>query len=265
MNDFRDALEQLARDAEVYGDLDAAIEQEAADGRRRRATTALVAVAASVVLAVGVVATIRPDDRDAPVGPTDQPSSVAPSPPLEEGAVTPGRHVGDFGDFDAEVTVPDGWWWSGEYLVRASLAGTRAPDGASLVMLRTGTRLGLYTDPCQPSRAENPDVEVGPGVDDFVDAVVAEGVLDVSTPTDVSVDGHRGRFFELRAPSRLGDCVWRPWSPGLFAQGPANAWDVWVLDVDGRRVLVVASRFPGTPAGIRGELRRMVESVHFLP
>lgn len=205
---------------------------------------------------------IPADDPDGRVGPSGEPSGD-PS-PLGEGPVTPGRHTITFQGVRAEVTVPDGWYSAEGYLTRDTGSGANDPDGASLVPLAPRDDLGLYTDPCRPGTRENPDVEVGPAVDDFVAAVVAEGVLDVSTPTDVSIDGHDGRFFELRAPSRLGECVWRPWSPGIYAQGDANRWDVWVLDVDGRRVVVVASRFPGTPARIRGEMRRMVASLHFL-
>jgi len=37
--------------------------------------------------------------------------------------------------------------------------------------------------------------------------------------------------------------------------------DIWVVDVDGLRVFIVAQQFPVTPADIKAELRQMVESI----
>ena len=36
------------------------------------------------------------------------------------------------------------------------------------------------------------------------------------------------------------------WEPGIYAQGPNHLWHIWVLDVDGVRVLVRTDSFPGT-------------------
>ena len=71
-----------------------------------------------------------------------------------------------------------------------------------------------------------------------------------------------------RVPAKHLDIAcenWRPWDPGFYAQGPDNLWDVWVMDVDGFRVLVVAQHFPGTPAEVGTQLRAMAESIRFAP
>jgi hypothetical protein len=57
---------------------------------------------------------------------------------------------------------------------------------------------------------------------------------------------------------------WRPWDPGFYAQGPTNIWEVWVLNVDGHRVVIVADCFPGTSARTITALREVVKSIRFL-
>ena len=73
-----------------------------------------------------------------------------------------------------------------------------------------------------------------------------------------------GRYFTLQGPADLSKCEeWRPWDPGFYAQGPSNIWEVWVLDVDGHRVLIVADYFPGTSESTIAQLKQMVKSIRF--
>ena len=225
----------------------------------------------------------------APATPTAaaQPSaSVPPSnlPVLTDGPITPGRyryvlegecedprdcppHATPLPPLPIEIIVPAGWEaiFGGLVILPAGL-GTEGPEGAGLVLGWTNWWVGLNSDPCLPVAHVPPDIPVGPTVDDFVDAVVAHAGLEVSEPTDVELGGFSGRFLSLTGPSDIDDCDnWRPWDPGFFVQGPDNLWDIWVIDVDGFRVLIIAEYFAGTPAEVKGELREMVESIRFLP
>ena len=177
-----------------------------------------------------------------------------------------------------ELTVPDGWGAATEYqLIHPAIAdgadsslATEGPDGAGLVLGWATVWVGLNSDPCvpigHPTGHLTPDISVGSTVDDFVDAVVAHPTLEVSEPTDVTVGGHDGLSFTLTAPSDLSGCdFWRPWDPGIYAQGPGNVWDVWALDIDGIRFVIVAQHFAETPVEIRRELREMVDSMTFAP
>ena len=174
-----------------------------------------------------------------------------------------------------DVTVPAGWEGAAGYGlihpessvdVDEANGPTTGPDGAGLVLGWTNYWVGLNSDPCTPKGSEDahqvPDIAVGPTVDDFVDAVVAHPSLDVTEPTEVTLGGRRARFFTLAAPSDLSACQWwRPWDPSIYAQGPDNRWDVWVVDVDGFRVVILAQLFPQTPAKVQTQLREMVESI----
>lgn len=212
-------------------------------------------------------------------------------PPLEDGPIGPGRYrfvlrpecADDLLDCAAggssapplgiDVTVPDeGWEASLEFLlISPSIpAGTGAPDGGALVLGWTTAWVGLNSDPCipigQPGGHKDPDITVGPTVDDFVQAVQAHPAIEITEPSDVRLGDHEGRFFTLTAPTDLSGCDnWRPWDPGFYAQGPDNVWDVWVMDVDGFRVLIVAHHFPGTTDKVRTQLREMAESIRFAP
>jgi hypothetical protein len=116
-----------------------------------------------------------------------------------------------------------------------------------------------------PVSHKTPDIPVGPTVEDFVDATLAHPLLEVSEPVDAEVGGYRGRYLTLIAPSDISDCDnWRPWEPGIFAQGPGNIWNLWIIDVDGLRMVLLAREFPGTPEEDKAEHREVVESIWFL-
>ena len=167
-----------------------------------------------------------------------------------------------------EVTVPAGYSALGGFpvIARDTASGTGGPDGGALVLGWTNYPVGLNSDPCLPTDHVIPDIRFGPTVDEFVDAVLAHPELDITEPRDVELGGHRGQFFSLTGPSEITGCNnWRPWDPGFFVQGPDNHWDVWVIDVDGFRVLIVTEYFPGTPETVKTELREMVDSIKFVP
>jgi len=165
-----------------------------------------------------------------------------------------------------ELTVQAGWQAMVDFhlIAPAPVRETGVPNDAGLILGWTNFHVGLNSDPCLSASHELPDIPVGPTVDDFVDAVTTHPDLDITEPADVELGGYSGRFLTLTGPSDISDCDnWRPWDPGFFVQGPDNIWDVWVIDVDGFRVLVVSQYFPETDDDIKAELREMVESIRF--
>jgi len=167
-----------------------------------------------------------------------------------------------------ELTVPSGWVAANDFYLISPADGRElgAPNQSALVMGWTNFWVGLNSEPCSQISHQRTDIEVGPSVDDFVEAVVAHPTLDISEPTDVTLGGYSGRFFSLAGPADLSGCEeWRPWDPGFFAQGPDNLWDVWVMDVDGFRILIVTHQFPETPPDVKADLRQIVESIRFVP
>lgn len=215
---------------------------------------------------------------------TSSPTSAVPTgvPELQGGAVTPGRYrfaVLNTCDVDCpadkkpalpalEVTVPAGWTAAPEIVSLFPVAGrdTASPNDPALTLGWTNWWVRLNSQPCSQVSHQKPDTPVGPTVDDFVDAVVAHPLIDTTQPRPVKLGKYGGTFFSLLGPKDLDDCYeWRPWEPAPYVQGPANRWDLWVMDVEGVRVVIMTQYFAQTPGAIKAELRAMAESVRFTP
>ena len=155
-------------------------------------------------------------------------------------------------------TVPVGWKGAPRNSVATPTQG--APDGSWLVFERGAS---LYPDPCDTQPP--PSIVVGPTVDDFVNALVAHPKLDVTAPVDVTIGGYRGKYVDLQVPADVSTCVpdqqYWPWEPGFFAQGPGQRWHLWVLDVNGIRVVIHSMDFAATSAQHQAELRSIVDSI----
>ena len=239
-------------------------------------------VPTSAVPTVVASATIDPT----PAVTTASGGSAAPSvglPVLTEGPLAPGTYVVPPGRYGwancevpppsgcppepphartmlAEITVPDGGWEAGgEGTIIAS------PRGGALVLRWSGLTTGLHSDPCLPVSHKPTDITVGVTVDDFVDAVVAHPDLQVSEPVDIELGGYPGRFFTLTGPSDISGCDnWRPWEPGL-SQGANDTWNVWVIDVEGLRVILHTEESADMPADVRSDMQQLAESIRFVP
>jgi hypothetical protein len=155
------------------------------------------------------------------------------------------------------IDVPSGW--SGAAPAAVWIAENAAPGGAAV-----GVNFGgdLPRDPCLQTDL----IDTGSTVDGFANAIAAHPVLDATDPVDVSLSGYSGKYIDLRLPADLSSCPeFRPWEPGIYAQGPNHQWHLWILDVAGTRVVVGSMDYPGTSAQHRAELQAMVDSIQIEP
>lgn len=207
-----------------------------------------------------------------------------PPPPLiREGDLRPGTYVAhplpppDDG-LTVTLTVPEGWSALGSSgLVPRGEPGTRPPGGMSIQFIDVTT----LNDPCSWSGSSD-DVTVGPGVADLAEALASQTAYDVSDPVDVTLGGHAGTRVDLVIPSEpfagqtesapgCDDGRFRLWNTSahgegwIYAQGPGNRWETYILAVDGTRLLVVVSDFPGTLPADRAELDAIVDSLVIRP
>jgi hypothetical protein len=162
------------------------------------------------------------------------------------------------------LTVPDGWRsFGGGAVLPVEANSSEGPDGMSLGF---GQVHGLYSDPCEAIGA-TPDIAVGPTVDDLARALAEQAAYEATSPTDVTLGGHSGKRMDLLLPSEgeYEACIthrrFHPWDGSIYAQGLGNRWHLWILDVDGVRMVVQTQDFEATPAQDQAELQAIVDSI----
>ena len=245
----------------------------------------LASFAVAIILIAWTMAGARAVDLAAAASPAPSPGLST----LVDGPITPGRYVVEppavgwaecagwaepcpsepplARTLRFEITIPAGWEAMADTTVIVPDDGSpEGPAGSGLAVGWTTPTAGLHGDPCQQVPHLAPDIRVGPTVDDLVEAVLAHPTLQVTEPVEVEVGGFPGRSFELSAPSDISMCRdWRPFEPGIFAQGPENHWTIWAVDVSGLRMVILAEDFPATPPADHQAIRDMVASLRFLP
>jgi hypothetical protein len=159
------------------------------------------------------------------------------------------------------LTVPEGF----DVPNRPSHSLIFGPNGdTGLVILRGG---GLYSDPCHSTPP--PDIAVGPSVTDFANALADHPDLDVTAPVDVTLAGYAGKYVDLQLPANNSACTpngefW-PFEPGMYAQGASNRWHLYILDVEGTRVVIQVMDYATTSAEKLAQLQSIVDSIKIEP
>lgn len=169
-------------------------------------------------------------------------------------------------------TIPaDGWTGEPAGGILQKNDDVDAPDGAGMIVF-PGFDLYVYGDPCEwaSTRPETPATTV----DEFVTAMSAQALRDASEPADVTVNGHAGKSMTLHVPddARFADCdqglfgswaTWETGSPERYHQDPGQIDKLWVLDVDGKLVVIDIGYYEGTRQEVIDELEAIVESTAF--
>ena len=130
----------------------------------------------------------------------------------------------------------------------------------------------VYADPCHYQGALDPPP--GPSVDDLATTLASLPGLDVTTPADVTVSGYRGKQLTLTAPASFADCTLSPdgsfrvWELPLGATNdlqPGQRDPVWILDVEGQRLVIDAAEQPGMTAEDKAEVQAILDSIRLEP
>jgi hypothetical protein len=198
--------------------------------------------------------------------PTPTPTATPTPPPVLVGdALEPGTYTLVGTDIHATITVPAGWSNLGGWGVQ------KGDDDARMVVGYWSFEQDfahVYTDPCHWSGNEV-DPPVGQTVDDLADALAAQLYRGDGIPTDVTIDGYRGKYVELSVPndadfSTCDEGQFRSWE-GRYHQGPGQIDRVYILGVDGRRVVIIDHHMPAASAADLAEQQAVVDSIDFLP
>jgi hypothetical protein len=194
-----------------------------------------------------------------------------------------GRYLfGPFGKGSVMLSAkgPNGWTgypdWAmdGPEPVRAD-----APHGIGVAFFSAN---GVFTDPCHwdwndTGRSDVADQKVGPSVEDLVTALRANTYYTSTAAKPVTIDGYSGQELVLQMPggsyehcdkddpNDAGGHVFPFSGPGLYAQGPANRWDLYILDVHGTRLISVILSYAKTPQADLNTARNIIRTMDIDP
>jgi hypothetical protein len=168
------------------------------------------------------------------------------------------------------ATVPDGWHtFKGWNVYRP-----RSGESADPVAVQFWDVDQVYGHPCQ---WDGTLFQPGPTVDDLANALVDIPQRNATKPIDVTLDGYAGKYLEWSVPSDMdfskcdadGDehhfesWTGKGWAHNRYHQGPGQVDRLWILDIDGSRIVIDAFSMPSASAEEREELLNVVQSIRF--
>ena len=145
-----------------------------------------------------------------------------------------------------------------------SIAKGGIPDEGGIGLMTITNPVAVFSDACHPTDGFYPGSVAT--VDGFVTALREQqgGWVDVTAPSDISIDGYAGKAFQRTAPAVMSDCTTRdggqdPQVTAVFpswesADGinvgyaPGQIETLWVLDIDGTVVVISTELWPGPSA-----------------
>lgn len=238
-------------------------------------TAKLALAAAAVVVAailgiqfLGAGQNVGGPDLGDPNSPATTPS-LTPRPLPADGELEPGVYSvtrPDWTPVPFSFTVPAGW---------ANRIGfiTKHAGETDEVMLTPWVVTHVYADACQ---WDGTLFEVGGSTDDMAAALAAQGTREVSGPTDVTLGGYPAKRIELSVPAGLDvntcdDGGMRGWPSSAsdettgWIPRPDQTEVVYIIDVDGARVLIGTTIGPDASDQDVAELEGVIASVRFDP
>ena len=251
----------------------------------------------SAGLAVGCASAASPAGTIAPsavptavpsaaVSPTD---AASPTPADTIATLRSGQHPLEAGTYRLElselalsaaelppirITVPDGWNNLDGWALH------RDSSGEVAVAVTFWDVAQVYRHPCRWSGTL---FDPGPTVDDLADALVDVPMRSATQPIDVTLGGYAGKYLEWSVPADIemdeqgnfADCdsagglrdfkSWtgKGWASNRYHQGPGQVDRLWILDIDGTRLVIDAFYMPSATMEEREELQDVVESIRF--
>ena len=201
--------------------------------------------------------------------PTATANPTVPPIPPDGVSLAPGRYAISVPDSDvrAVVTVEDGWTSGGSFIMN--------PPGFNK-QVSFWTVANVYTDVCSdaddglPTASDLPTPAVGPTVEDLVAALDAQVNTDMSTPVDVNVGGYDGKRLTMRLSDRVARCTANFGPMWVDAESqpqrrlePGDIDTLWIIDVAGRRVVIVTNTDPEENIEAAASIDAVLDSIEF--
>jgi hypothetical protein len=165
------------------------------------------------------------------------------------------------------LTVPAGWSHIDGWVVH------RGPLESATVALQFWDVGQVYGHPCD---WQGTLFDPGRSVDELAAALVERPLRNATQPTPVTVDGRDGLYLEWSVPADIdfaacdadgGEHYFESWTGvgegDRYHQGPGQVDRLWILDVDGARLVIDGFDMPYATDAERQELLDVVASIRF--
>jgi hypothetical protein len=196
------------------------------------------------------------------------PSSPPPAAFPAGGELAAGRYSMIRGGVPLYLSLPTSGWESSQGFFINKDTGI-APDGLSFLFWDPSP-VGVYADPCAQRKGQ----PAGPSTADLAEAMSSVPGTDlVSRATDVIVGGHPAKYVVIKLP-RDSACPGRDrfylWygsvgNEGRYATKVGATYRLWIVDVDGTRLVIEAETYerPGDGPAVEQEAQQIVRSIEF--
>jgi hypothetical protein len=162
-------------------------------------------------------------------------------------------------DVRLTFAVPAGWEYIDDWYVAK-------PNTYPIFGVSFNNVANIYTDSC-PSVLVDPPV--GPTVDDLASAWANLPGFDATAASDITVDGFHGKQVEFTVPDyNSEECAYGDFKllndvggGDYWAQAPNHHHKLWILDVNGTRLVIAATSFPDTSPQDRAAIDEILASI----
>jgi hypothetical protein len=166
------------------------------------------------------------------------------------------------------VDLPEGWTLT-DFQPRNVVFTLVGPSrNAAIVEAVDASDVKIFTDPCHEAK---PTASVGPTVDDLVAALTHQVGMQTTSIRDASINGFEGKVFDQTNQIDASTCVGDPWLwQWTYASSTGEAKEatleglherITVLDVDGRRLVIIEAIFEWTTPDQQAAMDQIVNSI----
>jgi hypothetical protein len=120
-----------------------------------------------------------------------------------------------------------------------------------------------------------PKIDPGRTVNGLARVLATRPLRHASRPRNAELAGFRGKYLRWSVPSKIDfsrcgqgyfeSWTGRGWTTDRWQQGPGQVDRLWILDVNGKRLVIDANYLPSATRKQRAELDRIAHSIRFLP
>jgi hypothetical protein len=236
----------------------------------QRKTGMFVATLTIVALMLAACTSAGDDTQSGATGVTTSPVGATETPVSPSETAGSQRHTFTTGDpaFD------------GAYVITMKLLdGYEAASDGHVVFgsdggqgLSTWAVGNVFANPCHSNNTLL-DPPIDSSVEGLVAGLASQKGHPATTPTDVEVDGYAGTYMEMTVPAgiQVADCdhgEYRTWADPTEGERSLEAGQrdlLWIVDVDGDRLVIDAALGPKTTEQDRADRIRMVRSIQIDP